>query len=155
VVVIWTCVLLVVMKVPNCYLSEERSEVSSPLCTVCEDCLGILSEAPLKVCSGSGDRCAWEETCRVIVPNILKHENPFVTLKHFANLHIIFVPFGFVNWEDTFTFYSSQQQIQVFLILQTYKFSLQWSLLICTCLLLNRLHFQCNRQLQLLWLKQW
>jgi hypothetical protein len=32
-----------------------------------------------------------------IVPYILKHENPFVTSKHFANLHIIFEPFGFVN----------------------------------------------------------
>jgi hypothetical protein len=65
------------------YLQWERGAFRGdiPLHTLCEDCLGIILETLLKVYSGSGNRCYWEETCRVTVPNILKHESPFVTSK--------------------------------------------------------------------------
>jgi hypothetical protein len=88
-------VLLVVMG-PNSSQSEERSEVSSPCVLSVRTAWASCQKLSCR-CVLVQEKHVSEETCRVIVRNILKHENPFVTSKHFANLHIIFVPFGFVN----------------------------------------------------------
>jgi hypothetical protein len=55
-----------------------------------------MSEAPLR-CVLVQEICMPEKKHVITVPYILKHESPFVTSKHFANPHIIFVPFGFVT----------------------------------------------------------